>query len=101
MKSSIVNLDSMSHPENFTKLIDTIKSNRQKLEDFIKSYSENYEFDIVDKDLKYNLALIEDYREFSENQELLLIDVLEVMKKHNEKFCKNSNLKRLQKKLKI
>lgn len=101
MKSSIINLDSMSHPENFTKLNDAIKSNRQQLEDFIKSYSDSYEFDSVDKDLNYNLALIEDYREFSENQELLLMDILEVMRKHNEKFCKNSNLKRLQKKLKI
>lgn len=101
MKTSILNLDSVSHPEHFNKLIETIKTNREKLEEFIQSYSDDYEFDIVDKDLNYNLALIEDYREFSENQELLLIDILEVMKKHNEKFCKNSNLKRLQKKLKI
>lgn len=101
MKSSIINLNSMSNPESFTKLIESIKNNRRHLEEFINSYSNEEDFDEVDANYRENLELIEDYRELSENYELLLFDILEVLKKHNEKFCKNSNIKRIAKKLDI
>jgi len=101
MKSSILNLNSMSNPESFTKLIESIKNNRKHIEEFIKSYSKEEDFDEIDNHYKENLELIEDYRELSENYELLLFDVLEVLKKHNEKFCKNSNIKRIAKQLDI
>jgi len=101
MKSSIINLNSVSNPESFTKLIESIKNNRKNLEEFIMSYSNDQDFDEIDNNYKENLELIEDYRELSENYELLLLDILEVLKKHNEKFCKNSNIKRIAKKLEI
>jgi len=101
MKSSIINLSSVNNPESFTKLIESIQNNRKNIEQFIKSYSKEIDFDEIDENYKENLELIEEYRELSENHELLLLDILEVLKKHNEKFCKNSNLKKIAKKLDI
>ncbi len=101
MKSSIINLNSVSNPESFTKLIESIKNNRKSLEEFIKSYSTVEDFDEIENNYKENLDLLEDYRELSENYELLLLDILEVLKKHNEKFCRNSNIIKVAKKLNI
>lgn len=101
MKSSIVNLNSVSNPESYTKLIECIKANRKKLEDFIRGYSEESDFDMIDNIYKDTVDLIEDYRELSDNYELLLMDILDVLKRHNERFYKTSNVKKISKRLNI
>lgn len=101
MKTSIINLNSMSNPEKFTQLLESIKNNRNNIEEFIKNYSNEIDFDEIDNNYKENLDIIQEYKELSENYELLLKDILEVIKKHNEKFCKNSNIKKISKKLDV
>lgn len=101
MKVNVNSLSKISHPEKYTNVLDSLTKSREQLEEHIKKYSDKQDYDKILKLYDENKELVEHFRTFINNKELLMSDILEVVKKHNESFIKNSNIKYLAKRLQI
>jgi hypothetical protein len=101
MKINLNSLSKFSNPEKYKKVIDIIDKNRKTLEENKEKYSEREDYDKILKLHEQNRVLVENFRVFLNNKELLMEDVVEAIKKHQEAFIKNSNIKELSKTLGI
>jgi hypothetical protein len=71
------------------------------LEENKAKYTEREDYDKIVKLHEENKVLVENFRVFLNNKELLMEDVLEGIRKHQDAFIKNSNIKELSKMLGI
>jgi len=101
MKINLNSLSKFSNPEKYKKVIDIIDKNRKTLEENKEKYSEREDYDKILKLHEQNRVLVENFRVFLNNKELLMEDIVEAIKKHQESFIKNSNIKELSKTLGI
>jgi hypothetical protein len=99
MKVNLHSLSKFSQPEKYNKVMDMIDRSRKILEDNKAKYSEKEDYDKIVKLNEENKILVENFRIFLSNKELLMEDMLESIKKHQESFIKNSNIKELSKML--
>jgi hypothetical protein len=101
MKVNVNSLSKISHPEKYTNVLDSLTKSREQLEEHIKKYSDKQDYDKILKLYDENKEVVEQFRTFINNKELLMGDILEAVRKHNESFIKNSNIKQLAKKLQL
>jgi hypothetical protein len=101
MKVNVNSLSKISHPEKYLNVIDSLSKSQSQLEEHIKKYSDIEDYDKIMKLYEENREIVELFRMFINNKELLMGDILEVIRKHQEAFIKNSNIKQISKKLQI
>jgi len=101
MKINLNSISKFSNPEKYKKVIDMIENNRKNLEVNKAKYSESADYDKILKIHQENKIIVENFRTFLSNRELLMQDILESINKHQESFIKNSNIKELSKILEI
>src|SRR5689334_2406706 len=101
MHVSLTSLSKLSNPEKYTNLLDSLTKNRELLQNHLEKYSEKEDYDKILSLYDENKEIIEMFKTFVTNKELLMLDILETIKKHQDSFVKNSNIKQLSEKLGI
>lgn len=101
MKLNLNSLNKLHNPEKYTNLLDSLTKNRKLLEKHISDYSEVKEYDKILNRYEENKEIVEMFKEFTHGHYLLMQDILEVVRKHQDNFIKNSNVKAVCNKLKI
>lgn len=101
MKVNMNSLKKLTNPEKYTNLIDSLEKNKVTLEKHFELYSNEKEYDLIINENERNKDILNAILEFKENEELLMNDILDVIRKHNENFIKKSKIKQLFEKLGI
>lgn len=101
MKVNINSLDKLPNPESYPHLLESLSKNRTLLENHLAKYTENEDYDIILNEYVTSKKMVEEFNRFTLNNELIMNDILDAIKKHQELFIKNSNISSISKLLNL
>lgn len=101
MKVVVNSLSQFSNPDKYSNMNDSLLKNKKLLEDCIGKYSDAAEFDKIMTLYNDNSKVVDMFRNFTSNRELMLQDIYDVIRKHTDNLVKSSNIKELSRELKI
>jgi hypothetical protein len=93
MKTNFNSLIKLKNPEKYTNLTESLDRNRNILEKKIEKYSKEKQFDQILVEYHKNKAEVDLFKNVVHNDELLMIDLLHSLKKNQDNFNKNKNVK--------
>jgi hypothetical protein len=101
MKINVNSLSKLTHAEKYSNVLAALTKNREILEEHVKRYSDKKDYDKIMEMYDENKQIVDMFKTFINNRELLMIDIIDVISKHQKNFIKESHLKPLCKKLGI
>jgi hypothetical protein len=99
MRKNIDYLHKLPDNKNYQHLIENLENGNQMLHNHLKKYTDKHEYDKIVDLYQLNKQLVDNFKQFVYNDELLMIDILTSIRKNQESFNKNQNVKIISKEL--
>jgi hypothetical protein len=95
MKTNLNSLVKLKNPEKYTNLTESLDKNKNILQEKIEKYSKENQFDQILVEYHKNKTEVDLFKNVIHNDELLMVDLLQALKKNQDNFNKNKNVKEI------
>jgi hypothetical protein len=99
MKRNIDYLHKLPNTNKYNNLIETLEKNKKALQEHLTKYTNIQEYDKIVDLYQKNKSLVEHFRSFVYNDELLMLDIVTAIRKNQDSFNKNPNIRQVSKEL--
>jgi hypothetical protein len=93
MKKNIEYLHKLPDSNNYQHLLENLEKGKQSLNDHMKKYTDKQEYDKIVDLYQMNKQLVDNFKQLVHNDELVMLDVITAIRKNQESFNKNQNVK--------